>query len=205
MMVAELLKPYNFLKDEDFDQIFPTHVRQLSKLHFTEIEIAVLASEFLAANPNQKILDIGCGAGKFCFVAGSHTDAHYTGVDYRKHFIDLCETLTTQYKFKNVAFSHNDIVNVDFSLYHGFYFFNPFEEHATKRLRLDSSIEVDLQKYVIYSDYVRAQFARLPKGTRIATYYADNNQIPECYRLISTHNNGLLKCWEKTRTEKSNK
>lgn len=202
-MVAECLKLNIPIKDKDFDGIYPAYVRTMSKHHFTPIEIAIKAAEFLVTKPKQKILDIGCGVGKFCFVAGAYTEANYTGVDYREHFIDLCRKLTAKHRFKNVDFIHDNIINIDFTLYSAFYFFNPFEEHADSKMRLDDTVEVSPASFKLYSDYVREQFERLPAGTRIVTYYADMDQIPSSYRLISMHFDGLLKCWEKSKNKQN--
>jgi hypothetical protein len=100
-----------------------------------------------------------------------------------------------------VNFIHDNILNIDFSKYSAFYFFNPFEEHADSRAQLDATVEVSQTNFKLYSDYVRKQFSRLPVGTRIVTYHADMNQIPCSYRLISVHFDGLLKCWKKSKND----
>ena len=186
------------MKDKDFDAIYPSHIRAMCEPHFTEVDVAIAAAKFLAEKPGQRILDIGCGAGKFCFVAGACTAAIYTGVDYRGHFISLCKKLELVHRFRNVNFIHDNILNVDFSNYTGFYFFNSFEEHIDERVRLDTRVEIGPAYYRLYSDYVRAQFERLPEGTRVVTYHANASQVPSSYRLVSVHFAGLLKCWEKT-------
>ena len=197
-MIAEHRKLNIPIKDEEFDMMYPQHVRKMSKRHFTEVEVAIQAARFLVTKPEQRILDIGSGVGKFCFVAGSYTEAHYTGVDYRKHFIDLCEKLTSKHHFRNVNFIHEDIINIDFKKFDGFYFYNSFEEHADRSARLDHTIKVTLENFLMYSSYLRREFEKLTKGTRVVTYHANATQIPNSYDLISVHFDGLLKCWEKT-------
>jgi hypothetical protein len=68
-MIAECLKLNIPIKDKDFDGIYPASIRAMSGQHFTEIEVAIKAAELLVTKPKQNILDIGCGVGKFCFVA----------------------------------------------------------------------------------------------------------------------------------------
>jgi cyclopropane fatty-acyl-phospholipid synthase-like methyltransferase len=185
------------MQDDEFDMIYPTEMRKMSNRHFTEIEVAIKASQFLVTKPKQNILDIGSGLGKFCFVAGSYTDANYIGVDYRKHFVEFCEKLTIKHRFRNVNFIHSDIVNVDFTKYNAFYFFNSFLEHWDKSAKLDDTIDLNYDNYKVYSEFLRTQFEKLPEGTRIVTYHAEIGQIPKSYNLISEHFRGLLKCWEK--------
>jgi ubiquinone/menaquinone biosynthesis C-methylase UbiE len=183
--------------DKEFDTIYPMNLRKLSMRHFTEVEVAITAAKFLAAKPNQKILDIGSGVGKFCFVANSHTDAHCTGVDYRKHFIDLCEKLKVKHRFKKVSFIHADFKEINFKDYDSFYFFNSFQEHVDETAVLDKTIETNVTKYKDYSEYLRNEFDKLPHGTRIATYHLHLNQIPASYKLVNMYFDGKLKCWEK--------
>ena|ERR1700756_615301 len=197
-MIVEYLKYNMSVTDKEFDTIYPAGLRELSKRHFTEVEVAIKAAQFLATKPKQKILDIGSGVGKFCFVASSHTEAHYTGVDYRKHFVELCEKLTAKYRFKNVNFIHADFKEINFGYYDSFYFFNSFQEHIDETAVLDDTIETTSEKYKDYSEYLKKEFDKLPNGTRIATYHLHMNQIPSSYKLIAMYFDGTLKCWEKT-------
>jgi cyclopropane fatty-acyl-phospholipid synthase-like methyltransferase len=197
-MIGEYLRLKIPVKDEEFDMIYPREARKMSKRHFTEVEVAIKAAQLLITKPKQKILDIGSGLGKFCFVAGSFTDASYVGVEYRKHFVELCEKLATKHRFKNVKFIYNDIKNINLREYDGFYFFNSFLEHWDTSSKLDDTIDLNYNNYKIYSEFLRSAFEKLPEGTRIVTYHAEAGQIPNSYRLVSSHFKGHLKCWEKT-------
>ena len=196
-MISNFLRLKLPIKDDEFDLIYPKYLREMSEKHFTEIDVAIKAAELLITKSGQKVLDIGCGVGKFCFVAGAYSEATFTGVDYRKQFIDLCESLTLEYNFKNVNFIHSDIVDIDFKEYDHFYFFNSFEEHANEASRMDNSKETSTKKFLMYSHFVREEFDKLPVGTKIVTYYAYSNQIPDSYELESVHFEGTLKYWVK--------
>lgn len=197
-MITDYLRLSIPVKDSDFDSMYPPEIRKLSKRHFTPIEVAMKAAELLTTKPKQKILDIGSGTGKFCFVASSCTSAHYTGVDYRKRFVELCGKLAVKYRFKNVSFIHSDVKEINLRDYDGFYFFNSFWEHADQTAKLDNTIETSSSKFNDYSEYLKKEFDKLPEGTRIVTYHANVSQLPNSYRLVSMHFNRLLKCWEKT-------
>lgn len=204
-MIAEYLKLHIPVKDTEFDMIYPAPIRKMSKRHFTPVEVAIKASQLLMTKPKQKILDIGSGVGKFCFVASSVTEAQYTGVDYRKNLVDLCKKITEKERFKNVHFIHKNILKVDFAKYDGFYFFNAFQEQIDKTAKMDNEVETSLENFKIFSEYLKTQFEKMPDGTRIVTYYVNSTQIPSTYRLVSTHFNGLLMCWEKASNPNSYK
>lgn len=197
-MIGNFLRLKLPIKDSEFDMIYPSELRLISDKHFTEVEVAIKAAELLVTKSGQKILDIGSGVGKFCFVAGAYAEAKFTGVDYRKNFVDLCNDLIDKYEFKNVNFIHSDIINIDFKEYNHFYFFNSFEEHANVSSRIDDTKETSTKQFLMYSHFLRDQFDRMPFGTRIVTYYAYSNQIPNSYQLTGVYFDGALKCWEKT-------
>lgn len=196
-MIAEYLKLNIPITDKEFDMIYPAIIRKFSKRHFTPVEVAIKASQLLITKPKQKILDIGSGVGKFCFVASSCTEAQYTGVDYRKHFVDLCKKVTEKHHFKNVNFIHKNILKIDFTKYDAFYFFNSFQKQIDKTAKMGDDIKTNSENFKIFSAYLKTQFEKMPDGTRIVTYYVNSVQIPDSYRLVSKHFNDLLMCWEK--------
>ena len=197
-MIAEYLRLNIPLKDKEFDVIYPAELKKMSMRHFTEVEVAIKAAQLLVTRPKQRILDIGSGAGKFCFVAGSYSDAFYTGVEFRKHLVDLCNKLKVKHRFQNVNFIHADIMDIDFTQFSSFYFFNSFQEQIDVTAKLDDTIELNEDNFKKYTDYLIKQFEKLPQGTRLVIYHGYNFQIPNSYRLVSSHFKGLLRCWEQT-------
>lgn len=198
IMIAECVKLNIPIKDSEFDKIYPASLRGMSKRHFTQIDVAIKASQLLITKTKQRVLDIGSGVGKFCFIAGAYTEAYYTGVEYRKHFVQLCKKITVKNRFKNVNFIHADIMDIDFTQYDCFYFFNSFQEQIDSTAILDDTIDVNLENHKKYASYLLNQFEKMPAGTRIVTYHVHSGQIPNSYRLVSEHFDGKLKCWEQT-------
>jgi len=197
-MITEYLKLNLPIQDNEFDLIYPAQYRKIAKRHFTPVDVAIKAAELVVTKTKQQILDIGSGLGKFCFVASSYTDAFYTGVDYRKHFIDLSTKLAIKHRFNNVQFVYDNILNVDFKNYSGFYFFNSFQEHIDPSCKIDETVEMNYRNFKLFSEHLKCQWAKMPVGTRIVTYHAYLDQIPDSYELVSMHFDGLLKCWEKS-------
>jgi SAM-dependent methyltransferase len=196
-MIRNFLRLKLPIRDTEFDLIYPDELRKISHKHFTEVEVAIKATELLAVKEGQKILDIGSGVGKFCFIAGAYAKAQFTGVDYRKKYIDLCNDLVCKHEFENVNFIHADIVDVDFKAYNHFYFFNSFEEHANVASRIDDTIDTSLKQFIDYSFYLSDQLDEMPDGTRVVTYFAYPQQMPDSYQLISQHFDDSLKLWKK--------
>jgi SAM-dependent methyltransferase len=72
------------IEDDRFDQVWPLRLRKLSPLHWTPIVVASHASKLLVTKPGTRVLDIGCGPGKFCLIAAALTDGYFTGVEQRR-------------------------------------------------------------------------------------------------------------------------
>ena len=70
---------------------------------YTQIKNAV------NANPNSRILDVGCGTGEFAFLFNESVD--YTGIDLNKHFLAHA-SLT--YKNQNKRFIQMNAAKMDF-------------------------------------------------------------------------------------------
>ncbi len=186
------------LKDKQFDSIYPKEMQKLSKRNFTPINIAIKASELLVQKSKMKILDIGSGVGKFCFIASAYTNADYYGVEYRKDLVELSNNVKKQLQISNVNFINEDITKINFERFDAFYFFNSFQEQFDESARIDNSVDMHPANYFKYEDYLFNEFANLKEGTRIVTYHVRTKQIPKSYKLVSEHFEGLLKCWEKT-------
>ena len=66
--------------------------------------------QIYAPNKDEKVLDLGCGWGTFCF-ALAPLCKEVTGVDFSRSSIDLCNRLLKKWQFKNVKFICADTQN----------------------------------------------------------------------------------------------
>lgn len=196
-MVFELLRLNRDLTDDDFNLIYPDRIRMLSRRHWTPVAIAKTVSDFLVRQSGTRVLDIGSGAGKFCLVGAVNTDGHFTGVEQRAELVSLCHELAAQYHISNVSFIHANITSVNFKDYDAFYFYNSFYEQIDVDAAIDHSIQLDIQLYHTYSEYVRQQLSLLPTGTRLVTFHSPLSLVPHGYRLVHTSNNWPLRFWSK--------
>ena len=124
-MILEKLRIQKIISDDEFDAIFPFEIRELSERHWTSVFVAKISSDYLCNQKPVKVLDIGSGAGKFCFVGATlHPTSEFHGVDIRQNFITISNTLKEQHAIPNVSFFQQDVLQMDFSGYDAIYFFN---------------------------------------------------------------------------------
>jgi SAM-dependent methyltransferase len=191
-------KPTWYLNDAAFDWLYPERIQQLSKRHWTPMEVAKKSANFLASAPGKKILDIGSGVGKFCLIGGHHfQDATFYGVEQRKelyHFAQAAKELTDS---RNVEFINGNFTQIDFAEFDHFYFYNSFFENLAAGGHIDQKMEYSTSLYEYYSRYLFNALDSKPGGTRLVTYHSLEDEIPPSYQLVDATVDFLLKMWVK--------
>ena len=188
-----------FFSDATFDSLFPVYIQNLSAIHWTPLDVAVVAARFLAPDAGARIIDIGAGVGKFCIAGAAATKGTFTGIEKRKKFVLNGNKAIKQLDLKNVTLLHGNFTDMDISTYTGVYFFNSFHENIVPSDSLDNETDISPDLYYKYSEHLFSQLSNMPVGTRLATYWLSTNEIPGCYTLCESHFNNLLKLWEKKR------
>ncbi len=184
--------------DRDFNQLYPVRKRILADRHWTPVDIAKKAADFLAAENNVRILDIGSGVGKFCLTAAFHKPkAFFCGVEQRASLINAAEIANQSLGLKNVSFIHANFTQVDFSKYDHFYFYNSFYENVADTEKIDESIDCSNELYNFYNSILLKLLEQKPVGTRLATYYSLEDEVPEGYLVVGSDFDNLLKYWIK--------
>ncbi len=198
-MLAERAGTGNTFTDNlKFNGLFPDYIQRKAPTHWTPLDVALCAAEFLATSANERVLDIGSGIGKFCLVAGYHKpQAKFYGVEQRKSLIDYAIDVGKRFGLSNVRFIHGNFTELDFRQFDNFYFFNAFYENLKGTQKIDHTIEHSLALFNYYNRYLFQQLEQKPVGTRIATYHSLEDEIPPCYYVVKTHFEGLLKFWVK--------
>ncbi len=123
-------------EDARFDLIYPPEIRELSPRHWTPVAVARKAAQLLVAGPDTRVLDLGCGPGKFCIVGALTTAGHFTGIEQRDQLADLARETIRREAIPNAEIIHGNLTRIDFSAYDAFYLFNPFEENLFITARL---------------------------------------------------------------------
>jgi SAM-dependent methyltransferase len=183
--------------DQEFDRIYPETVRRLSIIHWSPVKVCRMAAKWLVEGPATRVLDIGCGPGKFCMIGATTTQGHFTGVEQRKRLVRAARNMLKRHGVSNAEIVHGNITGVDFRSFDAFYLFNPFEENIVPMLRIDHGVELAPELYSEYTRHVLRELARMPVATRVVTYCGDCAEIPECYLREATAFGGRLILWVK--------
>lgn len=187
-----------FSSDIEFNQLYPPHIENLAKRHWTPLHIAGKAAHFLAVENNVTILDIGSGVGKFCLAASYYKpEAFFFGVEQRKDLIVHAETAKEILHSDNTTFIYGNFTQIDFRQYDHFYFYNAFYENLVGTDKIDNSIVYSGELFNYYNRYLYKQLEQKPAGTRLATYHSMEDEIPQGYHLVGSEMNNLLKFWIK--------
>src|SRR6185437_4288311 len=160
------------IDDRAFDQIFPEWARNLSRVHWTPVTVALKVTRWLSiGHDHPRILDVGSGVGKLCLIGELTTPAKYVGVEQRPHFVELARELAEKFGISGVEFICGNAFGMDWALYHGIYLYNPFQENLAESSALDSTVLVHPEIYRRYVQSTEKKLAEMPPGTRVATYW----------------------------------
>jgi len=200
MLNHDYLGPMDELGDDRFDLLYPPEIRELSLRHWTPVSVARRAAEFLVPTPGTRVLDIGCGPGKFCIVGALTTQGQFTGIEQRERLCGLARQAIADSGAPNAVIIHGNAMDLDFSLFDNFYLFNPFEENLFTTQCIDSTVDLTQALYQRYTEFVASQLAMAPKGTRLVTYCGDCEEVPHGYRCEECVLDEKLKFWVKQRS-----
>lgn len=198
LLEKRTIKQKWFVTDNDFDFLYPSTIQALSKKHWTPLEVARKAADFLAAEKGSRVLDIGSGAGKFCLAAAYYQpNSFFYGVEQRKNLVNHAEMTKMILEFENVFFIHGNFTQLDFRQYDHFYFYNPFYENLIATDKIDDSIVYSGELFNYYNRYFYNQLEQKPAGTRLATFHSLEDEVPGSYHEVGSEMDNLLKFWEK--------
>jgi len=187
-----------FDSNEVFDNLFPDFNSSLMKRHWTPLEVAKKAAQFLAAEKNVRILDIGSGVGKFCLAAANYMPlAFYTGIEQRGNLVEQAIQAKEILGLKNVDLLHGNFSTINFKNYDHFYFFNSFYENFSFSENMDNQFEYSKELYEQYTYLLKEKLDSKPSGTRLATFHSTEEEIPRDYLVVGTEMKNTLKFWVK--------
>lgn len=193
-----LLSTALFEDDEQFDRLYPPEIRRQSAKHWSPLHVAACAAEFLASENDVHVLDIGCGAGKFCIGAAHFKpNAMFYGIEQRKDLVQHALACNEKTGLPNVCFIHGNFTELDLRQFDHFYFYNSFYENLEGTDKIDDKLEYSLSLYNYYNRYLYTALERKPKGTRVATFHSLEGEIPSSYYTVKEFFDGYLKFWIK--------
>jgi len=187
-----------FASDKKFDSLYPEPIQEVAEKHWTPLDVAKKAANFLAVSDDVKVLDIGSGAGKFCLTAAHyHPLTLFYGVEQRAYLVEISNKIAKQLQLENIDFICDNITNIDFGKYDHFYFYNSFYENVQGTQKIDSNITYSQELYNYYNRCLYRKLDKRPAGTRLVTYHSFGTEIPPDYEVVHTDYNEYLKFWIK--------
>jgi len=195
--ILDLLKLNMEVDDAAFDRIFPPKIQKLTFEHWTPLEVAKKAADYLVTGDNCKVLDVGSGAGKFCTIGSLTGDGQFYGVEQRLSLVKISRSISENYYIDRVNFIHANICSIDFLEYDSFYFYNPFQENLSKHRRIDTKLKCNPELYFKYVNYVREELLKTASGTRVVTYWCNLDFIPNSFKVDQKFFGDKLVCWQK--------
>ncbi len=190
-------KPKTGLSEESFNKFLPEDLQRISKIHFTPIRIARIATEWLTEDGKKNVLDIGAGIGKFCITGALNSDSFFCGIEYRPSLVKVANDLIETFEIQNAIVYNQNITDIDFTDFDAFYLYNPFYENIVYKKRMNNEVPLADSFYRNYLDYTVQQLENCKKGSRIVTFHGDNLEVPGSFEIKKISKNGLLKLWIK--------
>ncbi len=190
------------MSDEGFDAMYPSWVQELSEMFWTPVAVAVRSAQFLVTEPGDKILDIGSGVGKFCFIGAATSSGIFHGIEQRVELVELAQELGRAHPWAkdSVSFRSGDMSDEDWREYQGIYLFNPFfEQTSGPWCQIDDSIKYSRETQERYIQTALEKLASTRSGTRVATYFGFGADLPTGFRKIhyEQFERGPLEVWIK--------
>jgi SAM-dependent methyltransferase len=179
------------LSDVAFGALLPPLIRAKSTYHWTPLAVARAAAVRLAERGVRRVLDVGCGPGKFCVAAAlARPELEFCGFDLSGSLTKTAQELTTLLRLPNVEFKTGDALEAPWHDFDGFYFFNPFKTDP----QAPTGIDDELLR-------VARRLGAARRGTVVVTYHGLGGPIPSSYDLLGEEpaGSGLLRVWLKTR------
>jgi SAM-dependent methyltransferase len=195
-----MISPLSALVDDYvFDQLLPPYVRNRSPRYWTPVAVAARVGALFRVHGARKVLDVGCGPGKFCIVAGSLcSELQFHGVEQRPRLIRHGNRLARYFGVTNIRFDAKDATLVPWDDYDGFYFFNPFAENMFQAQdRFDDDASLSAARFGSELLRVESLLARARVGTVVVTYHGLGGPIPSSYELVANEPAGTnrIRVW----------
>ncbi len=173
--------------DALFDSQFPAYVRARSRQHLTPVAVAMTVASIFHECKSRRVLDVGCGPGKFCVVAaGCQPSIRFCGIDQREQLVQIGMELARQRGATNLELSVGDVTRVAWNDYDGFYFFNPFAERTFEAGdRFDDEVDFSMGRFGAELLRVERLLERAAPGTAVVTYHGLGGPIPASYELVA--------------------
>lgn len=184
-----------------FDRFLPLELRLVSGQHWTPVDVALRAAEWLTEFRIKSVLDIGSGSGKFCVVAALAADAWFIGIEQRARLVRASRNLARLFGVgERVEFVQGEFNDACAPAAEAYYLFNPFGENLYgTQGQLDDQVELGARRYRGDVAAVERLLRAARCGTFVVTYNGFGGDLPADYQLVRVDRElpNVLAMWRK--------
>jgi hypothetical protein len=124
------------------------------------------------------------------------------GIEQREDLFKISQAVVKENHLERVCLTHGNMLDLDWSKYDVFYFYNPFQEHTHDGSDvglIDKNIDLDRKYYMQYVNEVFRQMSHLKPGKKVITFHGYGGVMPQSMKLLNSYHveNGDLGLWEK--------
>lgn len=190
-----------FLREEEFDSVFPDFYKAQSSVHWSPIKVAQRISDWINPLTKSSFVDIGCGVGKLCLLLRILTDYKIYGIEQRPQMVDIANRIIESNQFDNISISEKNMLQLNWNLYDIYFLYNPFQEHIANFRKgiIDHDLNFDAKFYTQYTCAVHRELMFADTGKILITYHGYGGSIPSSWKMMESAiiKNGLLAMWQK--------
>ncbi len=198
---GELLRAGEGGLDDCYDVLLPAELRQMSRVHWTPIDVTRRALRLLQPHRGQVFLDIGSGSGKFCIVASLMCDATFCGVEQRPQLVETSTRCARELGADRATFIHSDAFILDWRGFDGVYLYNPFGEQLCRDADwVDGTVAERTARHAESVERTREKLMGMPLGARVVLYHGFGGIMPRGYERVlnGVIRSGALELWGKS-------
>jgi len=201
--VVSALQAGDVISDAFYDGLLSPRTRKLADRHWTPVRVAIRAAQLLTEGRATRVLDVGSGIGKLCFVGALTTPATFVGVEQRPWLVSEACTIARLLRVQRVRFVQGTLQQMNWAEFDAFYFFNPFYENIDDTCVIDPNTRVGEDLFVKYTAQVLDRLREAKEGTRVVTYHGLGVDLPSSYKLVTKEDVGSdsLCLWVKKAAE----
>lgn len=181
--VSAALRSGREVSDSIFDLCLPVDLQPASARHWTPIDVARRASEWIEQMRMRTVVDIGAGAGKFCITAALLSSARFLGIEHRPRLVSASRALAESFRVDgHVTFEWGVIGRRPIPRADAYYLYNPFGENLSPHAnQIDQDVQLNRARYEYDVEWVRQFFHGVPLGTYVITYNGYGALLPSSF------------------------
>ena len=171
-------------------------------MFWTPVAVALRCAQLLVENPDDRILDVGSGVGKFCLIGAAISEGTFHGIEQRTELVKIADGIRALHAWasERVSFKSGNMSDEDWGSYQGIYLFNPFFEQSSGPFcQIDDSLKYSPDTQERYIQNALQKLASTQRGTRVATYFGFGAPLPGNFRktYFELFDKGPLEVWIK--------